>query len=126
MKVQLYSDIHLEFSPDFSVKNLGADVLVLAGDICVAHVLHKLDKTQFDPGEMRKVVLANNYYDFIKDCCSKFENVIYVLGNHEHYQGHIDKSYDLIKKHFQFDNLQVLENEHVEIDGYRFIGAHLS
>lgn len=125
MKIMPVDDVHLEFSPDFSLVNRGADVAILAGDICVAHVLHKLSKTQFDPGEMRKVELAQNFYAFIKDVCDNFKHVIYVMGNHEHYQGHIDTTQDILKQYLDFDNLHILENEYVDIDGYRFIGCTL-
>ena len=39
VKLQIVSDLHLEFS-DIEIKNNGADVLILAGDIMVAEPLH--------------------------------------------------------------------------------------
>jgi predicted phosphodiesterase len=41
MKIALASDIHLEFGPITLNNDENADVLVLAGDICVANTLGK-------------------------------------------------------------------------------------
>lgn len=78
MRLQLVSDIHLEFyhpdPPDFvekfpKIENINGetDVLILAGDICTAR-----DFERFLP--------------FFRDVCEKFPEVVYVVGNHEHYR----------------------------------------
>ena len=40
MKLQIVSDLHLEFN-DVTINNAGADILCLAGDVCLAKDLHK-------------------------------------------------------------------------------------
>ena len=41
MKLQIVSDLHMEFRIPPEIKNAGADALVLAGDICLAYHLHR-------------------------------------------------------------------------------------
>ena len=41
MKIQVISDLHLEFANAPVIKNTGADVLVLGGDICVAEHVYR-------------------------------------------------------------------------------------
>jgi predicted phosphodiesterase len=36
MKLQIVSDLHLEFNDNIAINNAGADILCLAGDICLA------------------------------------------------------------------------------------------
>ena len=43
MKIALASDVHLEFGPLEINNTNGADVLILSGDICVAHNLSDRD-----------------------------------------------------------------------------------
>ncbi|KAG5182324.1 Metallo-dependent phosphatase-like protein, partial [Tribonema minus] len=71
MRVQLASDVHLEWSqPAFSsIIRQTEDVLVLAGDVGV-----------FDDRTL----------EFIEWCSSKYEHVIYVPGNHERYSSTCD------------------------------------
>ena len=41
MKLQIVSDLHLEFNESARIKNAGADILCLAGDICLAQDLYR-------------------------------------------------------------------------------------
>ena len=82
MKIQLASDVHLEFGP-ISFDNHGADVLVLSGDICVAADLKALnDVDVFD-----RFGRSATIHTFFQECCARFKHVIYIMGNHEHYHG---------------------------------------
>lgn len=108
MKIQLFSDLHLEFYRNFP--ELGrveahpdADVVVLAGDI--------------DVGE----AALTQARDLAKRSGKK---VIYVPGNHEFYHHDIDE----LSKHFTdtpVEDVFVLMNNTVIIDGVRFCGGTL-
>ena len=113
MKVAICSDIHLEFGP-LPIENTdGADVLILAGDICVAE-------------SFTTPVLAKGYFEFFEQCSTQFKDVIYVMGNHEHYSGDICNSYDLLKDSLEeYQNIHILENEERIIGDYAFIGQTL-
>jgi hypothetical protein len=111
------SDIHLEFGP-IEIKNTeGADVLILSGDICVAaDVLHKDDLNN----KSRKI------HDFFEMCSKEFKNVIYIVGNHEHYNGDFQRTIPHLKQFLgHLDNLHILDKEIVTIDDVTFIGGTL-
>ena len=101
MKIQLLSDLHVEFA-DYPYPDCDCDVVVLAGDI------HLKDKG-FQWAR-----------EHIKDT-----PVIYVLGNHEYY-GHIyPKLTQELKELAAGTNIHVLENDSVTIDGVNFFGCTL-
>jgi len=109
MKIQLVSDLHLEFGT-ITLENNGADILILSGDICVA---------QGFTLKYRELFL-----NFFNDVCSKFKEVIYVLGNHEHYNGDFALTETLLKEELEhLLNLHILEKKSVTIDDVMFIGA---
>lgn len=114
MKIALCSDIHLEFG-DLPINNTeNADVLVLAGDICVAA---GFTRTSYEGGK---------YHEFFKQCSEQFRDVVYIMGNHEHYNGDYCTSYQLIKDQLdQYSNIHFLEKEFKIIKGVMFIGATL-
>ena len=116
MKIQLVSDLHLEFNHTPVVENAGADVLVLAGDICMAAFLEAED--EFMP--------LTREAGFLRKCAQKFDHVIYVMGNHEHYKHTFNDTADVIRKTVAgLPNFHFLDNESVMIDGVKFIGATL-
>jgi len=121
MRIALASDIHLEFG-DFILNNDNkCDVLILSGDICVAKSLRNLDSGGFLDDAM-----AQRFYDFFLKCTLNFPNVIYIMGNHEHYNGDFKDSYDIIKHQLSnLKNLYVLDREKVTIDGVTFVGGTL-
>ena len=74
MRIQIVSDLHLEFE-DINIQNQNnADVLILSGDIMVAS---KVNKPESEYGI--------RFRDFLKRCSFQFPHVIYVAGNHEFY-----------------------------------------
>ncbi len=111
MRLQILSDLHLEFL-ETSVRMIewidrldasGVDVLVLAGDI-VGHSHLALVLDHF----------SHKYSD---------SEIVYCYGNHEFYGARFDD-----KPLAQSDlphNLHVLDKNVVEISGQRFIGAAL-
>ena len=114
MKIALASDIHLEFG-DINLQNQeNADVLILSGDICTAKVFKK-------GGDQRKRVI-----DFFNRVSFQFPQVIYVMGNHEHYDFDIAKTYKTLKSQLTvWPNIHLLEKESYELDGITFVGATL-
>lgn len=125
MKIDLISDIHIEFG-DLPIENTnGADVLVMAGDICVAKDLH--DHPEGEPIIGKSAKSAQVYRDFFRRVCGQYKNVIYVMGNHEHYHGEIDQSYKILRDEFRRMELPIhlLEDDVVNIDGVTFIGSTL-
>jgi Icc-related predicted phosphoesterase len=113
MKIALASDIHLEFGPIDLTNDQGADVLVLAGDICVAD--------DFVSSRGYKRELSQEYRKFFDQVCREFPHVIYILGNHEHYHGDAAKSYNILREHLNYSNLHILEKETWSHMGYTFI-----
>lgn len=118
MKIALASDIHLEFGGVTFYNREGADVLVLAGDICVANHFVETKNRYLQN-------LANEYRQFFDLVCQEFSHVVYVLGNHEHYSGDVAKSYNILKEHLDYGNLHILEKETWTHQGYTFIGGTL-
>lgn len=101
MRVQIISDIHLEFEIrkfDFS----GCDLLILAGD----------------------VYLGTGGFTWISEKVKDIP-VIYVLGNHEYYKNAWPKLLHEIKESAKGTNIHVLENDSVCIEGITFHGATL-
>ncbi|TQV88085.1 phosphoesterase [Aliikangiella coralliicola] len=101
MKIQLLSDLHLEFKYyPYPLSN--ADVVVLAGDI------HTKERG-------------------IKWALEEIKNkpVIYVLGNHEYYKKAYPKLTKELKELSKGTNVHVLENDIITIDGVNFFGCTL-
>ena len=118
MKIAIASDLHLEFGPIQLDNTEGADVLVLAGDICVAK--HFVDGR---PTYLKH--LAKEYRKFFDHVAKEFSHVVYIMGNHEHYSGDIAHSYNILKYHLDYGNLHILEKETWTHMGYTFIGGTL-
>jgi Icc-related predicted phosphoesterase len=118
VKIALASDVHLEFGPIELTNDQGANVLILAGDICVAQHF-----TERNPTYVKH--LAGEYREFFDHVTRQFPHVIYILGNHEHYSGDVAHSYNILKHHLNYPNLHILEKETWCHEGYTFIGGTL-
>jgi predicted phosphodiesterase len=114
MKIAYCSDLHLEFQ-DLTLSNdKGAEVLVLAGDICTVKHYHSRP-------EMEK-----SYHQFFQRVSEQFSHVVYVVGNHEHYNYQYNTTVpDLKRKLAEFKNIHVLDNESFELENKLFIGSTL-
>lgn len=106
MKIWLFSDLHLEVAdlrqplaiPD-------ADVCVVAGDLCRAP--------------------ANGVH-WLAEKIAHAMPCVYVAGNHEFYKNSIREGLeDGRAAAARFANVYFLENDSVDIDGVRFLGATL-
>jgi len=106
MKIALASDLHLEFG-EISLENSeDAEVLILSGDICVASKFRDKDRK------------------FFRECSERFCNVVYIMGNHEHYNGNFVLSENLLREELEdFENIHFLEKQSVDIGDYTFVGA---
>ncbi|HRK81852.1 MAG TPA: metallophosphoesterase [Saprospiraceae bacterium] len=101
MKIQIISDLHLEFG-EGETNFEQADVVILAGD---THVGTK-------GVEWVKAKIPD-------------KPVIYLLGNHEYYNGSYPKTLHQITDAAKDTNVLVLENKRIEIEGITFHGATL-
>lgn len=105
MRIFLASDIHLEFGQELVWPDEPVDCVVLAGDI------HR--------GTL--AILAAAEYQRVLDV-----PVIFVAGNHEFYRGDFDRTLsDMRREAVEHKNVYFLENDSVEIDGFRFLGCTL-
>lgn len=110
MKIQLASDLHLEFPQrDRPGERIiapvpGADVLVLAGDIADGAEPFRLFANWPTPVRIP---------------------IIFVAGNHEYYGHLIDPMFRKMREGAALNNIHFLENDSIEIDGVRFLGTTL-
>lgn len=119
MKIQVLSDLHLEFrlpsrrnKRGVSRKDLEevgvqfseeADVYVLAGDICTVQTL-----------------------PYILDALGEVEKPkVYVPGNHEFYGSSVKDTLCSLRSAFDKTNTYILERDVLDIDGIKFIGTCL-
>ncbi|MEC8050810.1 MAG: metallophosphoesterase [Myxococcota bacterium] len=112
MKVQLLSDLHIEFHQDRGVAWIDAldpsdvDVLILAGDIA----------------EVKDGLLS----DVLEVFTDRYPQVVFVPGNHEYYGSSLGACHEVFESLGQrIANLHVLRRSSVEIVGKRFVGASL-
>ena len=122
MKISICSDIHLEFGP-ISLENTdNADVLILGGDICVAKdIMNKDDTGIFDRFDRSKTI-----HTFFQECCERFPHVVYIMGNHEHYNGDYPSTIGILRDRLGYlSNLNILDKQTVTIDDVTFIGGTL-
>jgi len=119
MKVAVASDLHLEFGPLDLQNDENADVLVLAGDICVAR-----DLKQRDVYGVMESTRSSKLHDFFQNVSEKFKHVVYVAGNHEHYDGDFATTYTKLKANLAYlPNLHVLDRECFTLDDVTFVGG---
>lgn len=107
------SDVHLEFGFYDPINENNSDVLVLAGDICV------LEELVRDFSDFR-------IKDFFEKASHNYADVVYVMGNHEHYHGEIKNATTIFKEKFPtLKNIHLLDNSSIAITDITFIGGTL-
>lgn len=125
MKINVISDLHLEFA---DLELPGGEVLILSGDVCEA----KYVKSEYDvnnilnesgpaEGNLKRM---DRWTRFFHEECSKYEKVFYVVGNHEHYGYQFHKTVAHLKDMMPA-NVTVLEKEAFEYKGVLFLGGTL-
>lgn len=113
MKIQIVSDLHLEFSYIELRNDHNADVLILSGDILLGVKLNK--------PEAGKI-----YREFLQCVSREYPYVVYVAGNHEFYQGKWNGTLDTLRLECKkYDNIYFLECDDVELMGVTFVGGTL-
>ena len=123
MKIAICSDIHLEFGGVNLQNTEEAQVLILGGDIMVVEDIGAPDSLNFMQGAKSTRII-----DFFKRCSLQFPHVIYIMGNHEHYNGDYATSASKIRtmlKDHNLDNVHFLDNEVWDHGDYRFVGGTL-
>lgn len=138
MKIQLASDLHLEFNKQFTIDNAGANVLILSGDICVAEHLrrnpsygidihgNRVDTSHITINNGSYAGDARQYREFFNKISGEFDVVFYVMGNHEHYGGQWERTASVLRETLKpFNNINLLDDEYIDLDGVRFAGTTL-
>jgi predicted phosphodiesterase len=108
MKIQIVSDLHLEFNGPGELFDLPVtgDVLVLAGDIGVA--------------------CKPSYLYLLEEWADRYAAVVYVAGNHEYYKSDVNKvDTQLYNWGLTVPNMYVAQNDLINVDGVTFIGSTL-
>lgn len=126
MKFTLMSDLHLEFQGQNPIEFPEADVLVLAGDICVADDLKRFTREEPIINEDHKRgISATRYREFLDRAAATYKHVIYVAGNHEFYHGKFRETLEVLRQEcaLNYGNVYFLENDHIDIEGVRFVGG---
>lgn len=127
MKIGIASDLHLEFET-IRLRNPGVDVLVLAGDICVAEDIKRFpfyeDREDTSSPRQRN---SEKYQEFFEEVSREFPVVLVVMGNHEHYHGKFDSSEEILKKNLKLvgENIHLLQDDSLDVGDVRFIGSTL-
>lgn len=120
MNVNLISDLHLEFD-DLVLP--GGEVLIIAGDACESKTLSRY---KYDPHNVLTKDHRGRRMDraarFFWEECAKYQQVIYVMGNHEHYHGKFWKTQDELNKELP-ENVHLLEQDRLDIADVTFLGA---
>ena len=135
MKIKLVSDLHLEFSDCFINNDDNCDVLILGGDIMIAQDLHDhpepantADQAAIANGTGlgRRQMTAQRFRDFFKRCSFQFPHVIYIMGNHEFYNGKFYAGIDYMRDEIaKYPNIYMLEGDTKIIDDVVFVGGTL-
>ena len=120
MKLVSMSDLHLEHhghKPYFGLSDTilwngpKADVLILPGDI-------------IDSGSMMEPKFRTRLKEIFDRFSRNYANVIYVMGNHEHYYGDFAKTQERITEFLlEYKNITLLEKTGLFINGVRFFGG---
>ena len=111
MKLRIMSDLHNEFGrldvPEMGWEN--EQVLVLAGDV-------GLFSDTFD------------YCEFLFELSPRFKKILVVPGNHEFYNGDMEHDLNEVQKEIEsskYDNIHIMDDNTIDIDGVIFIGSTL-
>ncbi len=133
MKITLVSDLYLEFSDCYDIKNAdNADVLILGGDIMIAEDLHDHPHVPsiYEHGSFadlgRKQKRVQTFRDFLTRMSNIFPHVIYIAGNHEFYNGKWVKGIQYLRETCAvYPNVHFLERDSVKINDVTFVGGTL-
>lgn len=109
MLIDVVSDLHLRSPNDLNDEfyTASAPVLALLGDVCEMHQLETM-------------------LPVFERISGTWKKVLYVLGNHEFYNGFLDNAVSHYRSVLSgFKNIHILDNDAVSIRGIAFIGSTL-
>jgi len=127
-KFAFASDLHLEFmaedndAMDALIQALApntenADAFVLAGDIIEARLLVLT-------ADSSKYNMTQNALRLFEAIANNYPQVFYIMGNHEHYRGKLQKSKQLIEQAMSHvPNFRVLDNDVDQVGDVHVFGS---
>ena len=131
MRIAYCSDLHLEFGDIILKNDMNADVLVIAGDTCIAETLHDHPANHLDNVRLadlgRQQERAVRFREFFKRCSFQFPHTLVVAGNHEFYHGNWYNTINIMVDELQgrYPNVHFLEDMSRKIGDITFVGATL-
>lgn len=117
MKIYYGSDLHIDHSSYLMNSDIKGDLLILAGDIV------SINKLEDSLNYFNAYSMNDHIIDFFNDISQKFERIIYVAGNHEFYGSSLSDISRLKTIIKQWDNIIILDNETIEINGIKIYGG---
>lgn len=115
LQLQIVSDLHLDSLED-PISKLQSGLIIPS-----AHVLAVIGDTCSLDGPM--------FEEFLNYVAPRFKHVLIVNGNHEYYSETTHTIQQLktsqVSTISQFDNVTLLDNSFVDIDGFRIVGSTL-
>jgi Icc-related predicted phosphoesterase len=125
MKLQIVSDLHLEFNDNIVINNAGADILCLAGDICLAQHLYRHPISNL-PNNVDNAAKAARYRKFFDQVSQEFDTVLYIMGNHEHYSGRWNNTAEHLREALEpWDNITLMDDGWLNFGNTRIVGTSL-
>ena len=119
LKIAYTSDVHLEFGDIELLNKDNVDVLILAGDICTPHYWNKNHNAT-----VRQ--MKNKQVAFFRRVSEQFPRVLYLAGNHEHYRGDVNETWNILHENLnQFPNIICGDKVVTAIDDVLFLGTTL-
>ena len=104
MRVQILSDLHLEFDPAVPPLASDAEAVIVAGDLA-----------PYTPGLLARV----------RDAWRDARHVLYVAGNHEYYGHDLDEAAAALGADCEANGITLLDPGTADLGGTRVIGATL-
>jgi len=106
MRIQIFSDLHLDVRPIKPITIMpGVDLVIVAGDTC--------------EGALRA-------FEYLRRIVPMPIPIVMVMGNHEYYRRFVSHELALARSQASAFNIYVLENDTVTLgNGVRLVGATL-
>lgn len=128
MKIEVMSDLHMEFRA-YEINNIhGADVLVLAGDILVIEDIKRwpMNDSRENHSNSVREFRSELYQEFFDQVSQEYKHVVIVPGNHEYYGSVFQEADDILEGQLaHWKNIHYLNKNAVDLDGVVFVGATL-
>lgn len=125
MKINYTSDLHLEFADVQFTNPNNAEILVLAGDVCLWRYFRRWPKTRLPEPSNTSYQEAARYRAAFKQASELYKHVIYVAGNHEYYSGVWPDYLQVAQEEFQDTNIHLLDCDVYVYKTVAFLGTTL-